>query len=131
VGGLADPTASPPEVDPGAMLAACRPTAAVPLEVERAAGLATLRIFGVVAVGRRSGVGVATSTGILVSGRSTVCHLSVQACRGRARPSPAGVSVGEPADVDLERQPASVDRATRLLGAVQPASGTVTLVLAP
>ena len=44
-----------------------------------------------------------------------------------------GVSVGrEPADVDLdEAADDAAERATRLLGAVQPASGTVTLVLEP
>ena len=78
---------------------------------------------------------VVTSTGIAVAGRSTFCHLSVQALaeEGGETKTGYGVSVGrEPADVDLaEAADDAADRATRLLGAVQPASGTVTLVLEP
>jgi PmbA protein len=78
---------------------------------------------------------VATSTGIAVTGRSTFCHLSVQALAedGGETTSGYGVSVGrEPADVAVdEAADDAAERATRLLGAVQPASGPVTLVLEP
>ena len=86
--------------------------------------------------GDGSGVGaVVTSTGIAVSGRSTGCHLSVQALADDDGDTKTGfgVSVGrEPADLDLdEAADEAADRTTRLLGAVQPASGVVTLVLEP
>jgi PmbA protein len=78
---------------------------------------------------------VATSTGIAVAGRSTFCHLSVQALAtdGDETKTGYGVSVGrEPDDVDLDdAADDAVDRATRLLGAVQPGSGSVTLILEP
>jgi PmbA protein len=83
-----------------------------------------------------SGVGaVVTSTGISVTGRSTVCHLSVQALAsdGDETTTGYGVSVGrEPDDVDLdEAADDAAERSTRMLGAGQPPSGTVTLVLEP
>jgi PmbA protein len=86
--------------------------------------------------GDGSGAGaVATSTGIAVSGRSTYCTLSVQALAsdGDETTTGYGVSVGrEPADIDPDQAAAdAVERATRLLGAVQPETGTVTLVLEP
>src|SRR5690606_3812548 len=108
------------------------------LELERAVRARDRRVTGVRVAqwGDGSGVGaVATSTGIAVAGRSTFCHLSVQALAedGGDTKTGYGVSVGrEPAEVDLDEAAAdAVDRATRLLGAVQPSSGTVTLVLEP
>jgi PmbA protein len=86
--------------------------------------------------GDGSGVGaVATSTGIAVAGRSTYCMLSVQALAsdGDETTTGYGVSVGrEPADIDPDEAARdAVERATRLLGAVQPETGAVTLVLEP
>jgi PmbA protein len=111
---------------------------ALALELERAVRARDPRITGVrvASWGDGSGVGaVATSTGIAVAGRSTFCHLAVQALAtdGDETKTGYGVSVGrEPADVDLdEAADDAAERATRLLGAVQPASGTVTLVLEP
>jgi PmbA protein len=111
---------------------------ALALELERAVKARDPRVTGVrvAAWGDGSGVGaVATSTGILVTGRSTFCHVSVQALAtdGDETKTGYGVSVGrQPEDVDLdEAADDAADRATRLLGAVQPASGTVTLVLEP
>ncbi|HET8621705.1 MAG TPA: TldD/PmbA family protein [Acidimicrobiales bacterium] len=111
---------------------------ALALELERAVRSRDPRVTGVrvASWGDGSGVGaVATSTGIAVAGRSTFCHLAVQALAtdGDETKTGYGVSVGrEPADVDLdEAADDAAERATRLLGAVQPASGTVTLVLEP
>ena len=108
------------------------------LELERAVKARDPRVTGVrvASCGDGSGDGaVATSTGIAVTGRATSCRLSVQALAtdGDETKTGYGVSVGrEPADVDLDEAAGdAVDRATRLLGAVQPASGTVTLVLEP
>jgi PmbA protein len=140
--GLAEPDGvDPPDIDLWRDALAEMPTdrkVALALELERAVKARDPRITGVrvASWGDGSGVGaVATSTGIAVSGRSTFCHLSVQALAtdGDETKTGYGVSVGrEPADVDLDEAAGdAADRATRLLGAVQPASGTVTLVLEP
>jgi PmbA protein len=108
------------------------------LDLERAVRARDPRIVGVRVArwGDGSGVGaVVTSTGIAVAGRSTGCNLSVQALAtdGEETTTGYGVSIGrEPADVDLDAAAdEAADRTTRLLGAVQPASGVVTLVLEP
>jgi len=140
--GLAEPDGVVPvELDLWRDALADMPTdrkVALALELERAVKARDPRVTGVrvAAWGDGSGVGaVATSTGILVAGRSTFCHLSVQALAtdGDETKTGYGVSVGrQPDDVDLdEAADDAADRATRLLGAVQPASGTVTLVLEP
>ena len=109
----------------------CPPTRKVDLalELERAVKAGDPRISGVRTStwGDGSGEGaVATSTGIAVAGRSTFCHLSVQrAGRGRRRDADRlrrRRSGREPADIDLAEAAAdAVERATRLLGATQPA----------
>jgi PmbA protein len=140
--GLAEPDGvTPVELDLWRDALADMPTdrkVALALELERAVKARDPRVTGVrvAAWGDGSGIGaVATSTGILVTGRSTFCHLSVQALAtdGEETKTGYGVSVGrQPEDVDLDEAAAdAADRATRLLGAVQPASGTVTLVLEP
>jgi PmbA protein len=140
--GLAEPDGfEPPAVDLWRDGLAGMPTdrkVELALELERAVRARDPRIVGVRVAqwGDGSGVGaVATSTGIAVAGRSTFCHLSVQALAedGDEVTTGYGVSVGrEPADVDLaEAADDAAERATRLLGAVQPTSGTVTLVLEP
>jgi PmbA protein len=140
--GLAEPDGVvPPEIELWRDALAEVPTerkVALALELERAVRARDPRITGVrvASWGDGSGVGaVATSTGIAVAGRSTFCHLAVQALAtdGDETKTGYGVSVGrEPADVDLdEAADDAAERATRLLGAVQPASGTVTLVLEP
>jgi PmbA protein len=108
------------------------------IELERAVKARDSRIVGVRVAQWGDGTGegaVATSTGISVSGRSTVCHLAVMALAedGDETQTGYGLSVGrEPADIDLDEAALdAAERATRLLGAVQPASGTVTLVLEP
>jgi PmbA protein len=111
---------------------------ALALDLERRARAGDPRITGVrvASWGDGSGTGaVATSTGIAVSGRATHCYLSVQALAadGDETTTGYGVSVGRaPGDVDLDEAAGdAVERAVRLLGAGQPASGTVTLVLEP
>jgi PmbA protein len=108
------------------------------LELERAVRARDRRVSGVRTAQWADGAGegaVATSTGISVAGRSTFCHLSVLALAtdGAETKTGYGVSVGrEPDDVDLdEAAEDAVDRAIRLLGAVQPGSSSVTLVLEP
>jgi PmbA protein len=140
--GLAEPDGVvPPDIELWRDALAELPTerkVALALDLERAVRARDPRITGVrvASWGDGSGVGaVATSTGIAVAGRSTFCHLAVQALAadGDETKTGYGVSVGrEPADVDLDEAAGdAVERATRLLGAVQPASGTVTLVLEP
>lgn len=140
--GLAAPDGvAPPEVDLWRDGLAAMPIERkidLALDLERAVLARDQRLTGVRTAAWGDGTGeaaVATSTGIAVTGRSTVCHLSVLALAeqdGETK-SGHGVSVGrEPGDVDLDEAAGdATERATRLLGAVQPASGTVTLVLEP
>jgi PmbA protein len=140
--GLAEPDGvEPPRIDLWREGLAAQPTerkADLALELERAVRARDPRIDGVRTAQWSDGAGegaVATSTGIAVAGRSTFCNLSVLALasEGAETKTGYGVSVGrEPDDVDLDRAADdAVERATRLLGAVQPASGSVTLVLEP
>jgi PmbA protein len=140
--GLAEPDGvEPPPIDLWREGMAAQPTdrkVDLALELERAVRARDPRISGVRTAQWADGAGegaVATSTGIAVAGRSTFCHLSVQALAtdGDETKTGYGVSVGrEPDDVDLdEAADDAVDRATRLLGAVQPVSGSVSLVLEP
>jgi PmbA protein len=140
--GLAGPDGvEPPPIDLWRDGLAAQPTERkvdLALELERAVRARDPRISGVRTAQWADGAGegaVATSTGIAVAGRSTFCHLSVQALasEGDETKSGFGVSVGrEPDDVDLDEAAGdAVDRATRLLGAVQPDGGSVTLVLEP
>lgn len=108
------------------------------LALERAVRGADPRIAGVRTAAWGDGAGeaaVATSTGLAVHGRATSCHLSVLALAeadGETKTG-AGVSVGRaPDDLDLDEAAAdAVERATRLLGATQPRSQTVAVVLEP
>jgi PmbA protein len=108
------------------------------LELEAAVLAGDPRIVGVRTAMWGDGQGeaaVVTSTGIEAWGRATSCHLSVSALAesGDETKVGYGVSVGRsPADVELAVAAGdAVERATRLLGAVQPSSGVVTLVLEP
>jgi PmbA protein len=139
---LAEPDGvQPPQIDLWREGLAAMPTERkvdLALELERSVRARDPRIDGVRTAQWSDGAGeaaVATSTGIAVAGRSTFCNLSVLALasEGAETKTGYGVSVGrEPDDVDLDRAADdAVERATRLLGAVQPASGGVTLVLEP
>lgn len=82
-----------------------------------------------------SEVAIATTTGIAVSGRENACSATVSTLaddRGETQTG-YGWAVGRSPQVfDLDRAAAmAVDRATRLLGAVKPLSGRVTVVLDP
>ena len=108
------------------------------LELEAAVLAGDPRVVGVRTAMWGDGVGegaVVTSTGIEAWGRATSCHLSVSALASADGETKTGhgVSVGRsPEDVDLAVAAAdAVERSTRLLGAVQPSSGMVTLVLEP
>ena len=140
--GLAEPDGvTPPEVDLWRDGLASMPTdrkVDLALELERAVRGRDPRITGVRTSTWGDGTGegaVATSTGIAVVGRSTFCHLAVQALASADGETQTGygLSVGrDPGDIDLaEAADDAAERATRLLGATQPASGTVTLVLEP
>lgn len=111
---------------------------ALALDLERAVRARDPRIVGVRVSQWGDGSGaaaVATSTGIAVTGRSTFCHLSVQALAedGGETTTGYGVSVGRGrSDVTIEEAAGdAAERATRMLGATQPASAVVTLVLEP
>jgi len=108
------------------------------LELEAAVLAGDPRVVGVRTSMWGDGVGegaVVTSTGIEAWGRATSCHLSVSALASADGETKTGhgVSVGRaPDEVDLaEAARDAVERSTRLLGAVQPSSGVVTLVLEP
>jgi PmbA protein len=78
---------------------------------------------------------VATSTGIRVEGRENGCYLTVSTLADDAGETQTGFgfSVGRnPATLDVARAAKdAVERATRLLGAVKPASRRTTVVLDP
>jgi PmbA protein len=140
--GLAEPDGVvPPEIDLWREELAALPTdrkVELALELERAVRAGDPRIAGVRTAQWGDGMGegaVITSAGIEVWGRSTGCHLAVSALaedRGETKVG-YGVSVGRgPDEVDLaEASGDAVERATRLLGAVQPSTAVVTLVLEP
>jgi PmbA protein len=140
--GLAEPDGvAPPDLDLWRDELAALPTdrkVELALELEGAVRAGDPRIAGVRTSQWGDGMGegaVVTSTGIEVWGRSTGCHLAVSALaedRGETKAG-YGVSVGRaPDEIDLaEAADDAVERATRLLGAVQPSSGMVTLVLEP
>lgn len=140
--GLAEPDGvAPPEVElwrDGLAELATERKVALALELERSVRARDRRVVGVRTAQWGDGSGeaaVATSTGIAVSGRSTFCHLAVLALaeEGDQTQTGHGLSVGrEPADVTVEEAAVdAVERATRMLGAAQPPSGTVALVLEP
>jgi PmbA protein len=78
---------------------------------------------------------VVTSTGIASVGRRTSCYVAAEAIAGEGSDTHtgAGYSVGRgPRDIDLDKATGdAVDRATRLLGAAQPRSRRVTVILEP
>ena len=111
---------------------------ALAIELERVVRAGDPRIAGVrsAAYGDSAGEGaVATSTGIAVYDRATFCHLAVTALArdGDETQVGGGVAVGrEPGELDLAEAAAdAVERATRLLGARQPPSQRLTVVLEP
>ncbi len=107
-------------------------------ELEKAVRAADPRISGVEAADYSDAIAdgcVVTNTGIRTSSRETSCYLSTYciATEGDDTQTGFGFSVGrEPGDLDVSIAAAdAARRATRLLGASQPASGRVTIVLDP
>jgi PmbA protein len=108
------------------------------LELERRVRGADPRISGVRvssfadSIGERS---IVSTNGIRVTERGTFCSLSVSALArdGDHTTIGGGVSLGRaPADLDLERAALdAVHRATQMLGARQPRSERLTIVLEP
>jgi PmbA protein len=108
------------------------------IELERRVRGGDPRITGVRSAGYGDGTGeaaIATSTGISAWGRGTSCSLGVSALAkdGEETQTGGGSSVArEPADLDLDEAATdAIDRATRLLGATQPDSESLTIVLEP
>jgi PmbA protein len=108
------------------------------LELERRVRAADPRIRGVRTARFGDGTGasaLATSTGLLAAGASSACSLSVQVLAGDGDQTQTGFgsSVGRSiAELDLDEAAGrAVDRAVRMLGARQPPSQRITVVLEP
>lgn len=108
------------------------------VELEKAVRAQDARITGVEAADYADGVSegaVVSTTGIRSYGRDTSCYVSTYcvAQDGDDTQTGFGFSVGRsPEDLDVSIAAADASRrATRLLGATQPASGRVTVVLDP
>jgi PmbA protein len=143
--GLAEPDGTPPPDLPEAVMwrdgLAEFPTEAkidLAVELERRVRAGDPRITGVRSAGYGDGSGeaaVASSTGISAWGRGTSCSLGVSALAedGEDTQIGGGSSVArEPLDLDLDEAATdAIERATRLLGATQPPSEAVTIVLEP
>jgi len=123
-----------------AALEACSPEAKVALaiELERVVLGADPRISGIESAEYVDGVSeaaVASTTGIRSYGRETSCYLATYALAsdGDDTQTGFGFSVGrEPSDLDPAVAAAeAAERATRMLGAVKPPTGRLTVVLDP
>lgn len=108
------------------------------IELEKAVRASDRRITGIDAADYADGVSegaVVTTTGIRTASRDSSCYVSVScvAQDGDDTQTGFGFSVGRmPEDLDIEAAAADAGRrATRLLGATQPKSGRVTVVLDP
>lgn len=111
---------------------------ALALELERAVRAADPRISGIESaeyVDSRAEAAIVTTTGIRSTSRDTSCYVATYAMAndGSDTQTGFGFSVGrELGDLDVARAAAeAADRATRLLGAAQPPSERVTVVLDP
>jgi PmbA protein len=111
---------------------------ALALEVERLTRAADPRVRGLEGAEYGDSIiegAIATSTGISASSRRTVCSVVAEALAGEGVGTQTGYgySVARRAE-DLDVESAARDaaeRATRLLGAKQPKSGRLTIVLEP
>ena len=140
--GLAEPDGvAPPELDlynEALLEFSTEAKIELALELERAVRAGDPRIVGVESADYADVVGadaIATTTGIRSSGRDTSCYLTAYslASEGDETQTGFGFSVGrEPSTLDVAVAAAdAVERATRMLGAVQPPSERVTVVLDP
>jgi PmbA protein len=111
---------------------------ALAIQLDKATRAADARIRGLEATEYGDSIiesAVATSTGIRASNRRTVCSIYAEALAGEGTGTQTGYgySVGRSADeldVDAAARDAA-ERATRLLGAKQPKSARVTILLEP
>ena len=140
--GLAEPDGVPaPDLDlfrPGVAATSTEAKVDLALALERAVLGGDPRVRSVRTAVYGDGAGeaaLASTTGLRAAGASTSCSLAVQALAGDGDETQTGYVVGvgrEPADLDLDAVAAeAVDRSTRLLGARQPASQHLTVVLEP
>lgn len=140
--GLAEPDGVPvPDLDLYREALAGVPTddkVAMALELERAVRGADPRISGIEAAEYADSISegvVVTTTGIRATGRESGCYVGAYplATEGGDTKTGFGFSVGrEPGELDIDA--AATDaarRATRLLGAVKPTGGRMTVVLDP
>lgn len=140
--GLARPDGvAPPELDLVRAELRAMPTSAkvdLAIEVERAARTRDSRVTGVRVASFSDSfteTAIATTTGIAVTTGSGVCYIAVNPLVEHDGDTQTGygMSAGRaPSELDLDACVADgVDRATRLLGARQPASRRLTVVLDP
>src|SRR5207244_5058420 len=108
------------------------------LELERATRAADARVRGCETAEYGDDVSeaaIATSEGIRATGRRTVCSLVAYAIAGEAAETQTGFGYSvarRPEDLDVAAAARdAAERATRLLGARQPASRRLTVVLEP
>jgi PmbA protein len=108
------------------------------LELERRVRAADARISGVRVAAYGDSIGeraIATTAGVRVHERGTFCSLSVSALArdGDETTVGSGVSLARaPEDLDLDRAAGdAARRATQMLGATQPRSESITVVLEP
>jgi PmbA protein len=111
---------------------------AMAIELERVVMAADPRISGIESAEYADSISeaaIATSTGIRTVGGETSCYVATyaMAADGDETQTGFGFSVGrEPSDLDPSRAAVeAASRATRMLGAVQPPSGRLTVVLDP
>jgi len=111
---------------------------AMAIELERVVMAADPRISGIESAEYADSISeaaIATSTGIRTVGSETSCYVATyaMAADGDETQTGFGFSVGrEPSDLDPSRAALeAASRATRMLGAVQPPSGRLTVVLDP
>jgi PmbA protein len=140
--GLAEPDGVPPAaldlVRPGVDRTPTEAKVALALELERAVRTGDPRVRGVrVAIygDRAAEAALATSAGLTAFDAATTCSLSVSALAGEGAGTQTGYAVEagrSPDELDVEvvaRR--AVERATRMLGARQPATRRVSVVLEP
>lgn len=111
---------------------------AIAIELERVVLGADPRISGIESAEYADSIAqaaIATTTGIRSFGRETSCYVATYAMATADDDTQTGFgfSVGRaPADLDPRRAATdAAERATRMLGAVQPSSGRLTVVLDP
>lgn len=140
--GLAEPDGVPvPELDLYRAGVESTPTdakVAMALELEASVRAGDDRISGVESAEYADVIGegaVVTTTGIRSHGRESACYVGAYplATQGEETKTGFGFSVGrEPGDLDVASAASeAVGRATRLLGAVKPSGGRMTVVFDP